>query len=79
MQPKPTKKDPDAQRGISIPRLEIQALYLLARTVSRTGPSWLSQPTESWNTSEFIYDPTAPKVDAPDDQVIVSQLLSKIK
>ena len=35
MQPKPTKKDPDALRGISIPRLEIQALYLLARTVSR--------------------------------------------
>ena len=35
MQPKPTKKDPTASRGISIPRLEIQALYLLARTVSR--------------------------------------------
>ena len=35
MQPKPTKKDPNASRGISIPRLEIQALYLLARTVNR--------------------------------------------
>ena len=32
MQPKPTKKDPNALKGISIPRLEIQALYLLART-----------------------------------------------
>lgn len=35
LQPKLTTKDPTASRGISISRLEIQAHYFLARTVSR--------------------------------------------